>query len=81
MIAPKKRLPKNTVFSARSRMFRPVIFPRMFTDGDIIADWAKDSLARMVSAGIISGSNGKLNPTGKVTRAEVAKMLWALENQ
>ena len=42
---------------------------------------AKDSLARMVSAGIISGSNGKLNPTGKVTRAEVAKMLWALENQ
>ena len=54
---------------------------KKFTDGDIIADWAKDSLARMVSAGIISGSNGKLNPTGKVTRAEVAKMLWALENQ
>ena len=54
---------------------------KKFTDGDKIADWAKDSLARMVSAGIISGSNGKLNPTGKVTRAEVAKMLWALENQ
>ena len=54
---------------------------KKFTDSAKIADWAKDSLARMVSAGIISGSNGKLNPTGKVTRAEVAKMLWALENQ
>ena len=54
---------------------------KKFSDSAKIADWAKDSLARMVSAGIISGSNGKLNPTGKVTRAEVAKMLWALENQ
>ena len=54
---------------------------KKFTDSAKIADWAKESLARMVSAGIISGSNGKLNPTGKVTRAEVAKMLWALENQ
>ena len=25
-----------------------------------------------------SGSEGKLNPTGKVTRAEVAKMLYML---
>ena len=33
-----------------------------------------------VANGIVNGSNGKLNPTGKVTRAEVAKMLWALEN-
>ena len=34
--------------------------------------------AQMLQAGIISGSNGKLNPTGKVTRAEVAKMLYML---
>lgn len=54
---------------------------KKFTDSAKIADWAKESLARMVSAGIISGSNGKLNPTGKVTRAEVAKMLWALKNK
>ena len=54
---------------------------RKFTDSANIASWARESLAQMVYAGIISGSNGKLNPTGKVTRAEVAKMLWALENQ
>ena len=54
---------------------------RQFSDSADIAKWAREPLARMVQAGIISGSKGKLNPTGKVTRAEVAKMLWALENQ
>ena len=55
--------------------------PPFNVDRGSIRQSVKDSLSRMVSAGIISGSNGKLNPTGKVTRAEVAKMLWALENQ
>ena len=32
----------------------------------------------MTQQKIISGSKGKLNPTGKVTRAEVAKMLYML---
>ena len=52
-----------------------------FSDVKKVADWAKGPLSAMVDRKIISGSNGKLNPTGKVTRAEVAKMLWALENQ
>ena len=51
-----------------------------FSDVKKVADWAKGPLSAMVDRKIISGSNGKLNPTGKVTRAEVAKMLWALEN-
>ena len=51
-----------------------------FSDASKVADWARASLAAMVDRRIIGGSNGKLNPTGKVTRAEVAKMLWALEN-
>ena len=32
----------------------------------------------MVERGIINGSKGKLNPTGNVTRAEVAKMLCVM---
>ena len=51
-----------------------------FSDVKKVADWAKGPLSAMVDRKIISGSNGKLNPTGKVTRAEVAKMLWALED-
>ena len=49
-----------------------------FSDSTQIADWAKTALAQMTQQKIISGSKGKLNPTGKVTRAEVAKMLYML---
>lgn len=56
-------------------------FAKWFTDASLAADWAKDGLAKMLHAGIISGSNGKLDPTGTVTRAQVAKMLWALADQ
>ena len=48
------------------------------SDSGKIADWAKTALSQMAQQKIISGSKGKLNPTGKVTRAEVAKMLYML---
>ena len=49
-----------------------------FSDASKVAKWAQPELAAMVQRGIISGSKGKLNPTGNVTRAEVAKMLYAM---
>ena len=49
-----------------------------FTDASKVAGWAKLELAAMVERGIINGSKGKLNPTGNVTRAEVAKMLCVM---
>ena len=52
-----------------------------FSDASLVADWAAESVAAMIERNIIGGSNGKLNPTGKVTRAEVAKMLYALKYQ
>ena len=50
-----------------------------FSDMQKIASWAKTPLAAMVQMKIIGGSNGKLNPIGNVTRAEVAKMLYSLK--
>ena len=52
-----------------------------FSDSSKIANWARTALAQMTQQKIIGGSNGKLNPTGKVTRAEVAKMLYMLANE
>ena len=52
-----------------------------FSDAASVSTYAADAMQWAVANGIVNGSNGKLNPTGKVTRAEVAKMLWALENQ
>ena len=49
-----------------------------FTDASKVAAWAKPELAAMVERGIISGSKGKLNPTGNVTRGEIAKMLCVM---
>lgn len=49
-----------------------------FTDAAQVSDWARPYLTAMVEQEIINGSNGKLNPKGAVTRAQVAKMLYAM---
>jgi len=45
-----------------------------FADKALIAPYAEKAMASMVSAGIIQGSDGNVNPLGKATRAEVAVM-------
>ena len=45
-----------------------------FADKGDIADYAQTAMASMVSAGIIQGSDGNVNPNGNATRAEVAVM-------
>lgn len=69
----------NTILYAQRTSPRPTSTRSpAFSDSGKIADWAKTALAQMAQQKIISGSKGKLNPTGKVTRAEVAKMLYML---
>jgi lactocepin len=50
-----------------------------FSDKADISDYAKAPMAAMVKAGIIQGSNGKVNPKGNATRAEVAVMCARLQ--
>lgn len=45
-----------------------------FDDKQSISDYAQTAMASMVSAGIIKGSDGSVNPLGFATRAEVAVM-------
>jgi len=45
-----------------------------FADKGDIVDYAQTAMASMVSAGIIQGSDGNVNPNGNATRAEVAVM-------
>ncbi len=45
-----------------------------FGDKGMISDYAQTAMASMVSAGIIKGSDGNVNPLGNATRAEVAVM-------
>ena len=46
-----------------------------FSDTSEVADYAKDAVQMLTASGIIAGSNGKINPKGKTTRAEVAVIL------
>ncbi len=46
-----------------------------FADAAEIADYAKSAVASVVKAGIITGSNGRINPLSRATRAEIAVML------
>lgn len=46
-----------------------------FSDTDKVSEWAEQGMLWAVKNGIINGSNGKLNPQGYATRAEVAAML------
>ncbi len=49
-----------------------------FADAGRVSDWAKESLTAMVEKGIINGIDGKLQPQGNVTRAQVAVMLYRM---
>lgn len=46
-----------------------------YTDGDQVADWAKDAMASMVAAGYVQGFDNKLSPQSSITRAEFAQMM------
>ena len=46
-----------------------------FTDAGQVASYAKDPVAALIQAGVIQGSNGKINPAGALTRAEMAAIL------
>ncbi|WP_250278406.1 S-layer homology domain-containing protein [[Clostridium] colinum] len=49
-----------------------------FNDVNKVSSYAKESVAILVNSGIISGNNGKLNPTAPVTRAEMATIMSKL---
>ena len=50
-----------------------------FADAGKVSGWAKPALTAMVEREIINGMNGNLLPQGSVTRAQVAKMLYAMQ--
>jgi len=50
-----------------------------FSDAKRVSEWARPALTAMVERGVINGIDGKLQPQGSVTRAQVAKMLFAME--
>lgn len=50
-----------------------------FADEGKVSAWARPYLTAMVERGVINGMDGRLQPQGNVTRAQVAKMLFAMD--
>lgn len=51
-----------------------------FTDVSAISSWAINGMAWAVENGLMKGSDGNLNPSGNITRAEVSVMLYGFYN-
>ena len=49
-----------------------------FSDKDKVASWAYDYVCTLVKMGIISGSDGKLDPEGNITREQAAKIIFEI---
>ena len=49
-----------------------------FNDAADISDYALDAMNAFVEAGVVSGSDGKLNPIGSSTRAQMVQVLYNL---
>ena len=49
-----------------------------FSDAAQIPAYAQDAFQALVNSGAVTGTNGKLNPSGLTTRAEVAQVLYNL---
>ncbi|WP_409345375.1 InlB B-repeat-containing protein [Paenibacillus sp. MBLB4367] len=50
-----------------------------FGDSEVSAEWARESIAASVKAGLVSGrSDGTISPKNEITRAEVVKLVTKL---
>lgn len=52
-----------------------------FKDKEDIAEYAKESMATLVSEGLINGSGNNINPRNNTTRAEAAVLLYNIYNK
>lgn len=51
----------------------------LFDDANQISDWAKEGVQHAVGMGWLEGSDGKINPSGLASRAQLAVLLNRME--
>ena len=52
--------------------------PCAYDDTSAIPGWSRDHIDLLSALGIVTGNKGKVNPTGTITRAELAALLYRL---
>lgn len=79
-MSPDRDITRQEAFTVLARAMKlpagdPAVL-KSFQDADAVADWAAGSMAAMVAAGYVGGSNGMLNPAGSITREEFAQVMF-----
>jgi hypothetical protein len=79
---PDSNITREEAFVVLARAFKltgsPETILDMFSDKSEINSWSEDGIASLVSAGYITGSNGRLYPKQNITRAEFAQIMYNL---
>ncbi|MBO7746880.1 IPT/TIG domain-containing protein [Paenibacillus sp. MWE-103] len=75
---PKDAVTREEAFTILARVFKlqPAEASNVaFADAGELSAWAKGSVHAIANAGYVHGADGKLNPKGRMTRAEFAQTL------
>lgn len=80
LLEPERPITREEAFSVLARAFAlkngDAAVLAEYSDGSDVSDWAKGTVAAMVSGGYVNGSDGKrLNPRASITRAEFAAVM------
>ena len=79
---PDANITREQAFAVLARMFGvygsdpSLIYG--FSDGCTVSDWARLTMAGMIEAGYVHGSDGRLKPSSYITRQELAQVLYNL---
>ena len=53
---------------------------KTFADAAKVADYAKESVVRVIAQGLVAAQDGRINPLGNTNRAEAAVLLYRIYN-
>ncbi|QHW33589.1 S-layer homology domain-containing protein [Paenibacillus rhizovicinus] len=68
----------DRAFALSGKPFAAMAELSAYKDAGQLSAYARDSAAKLIAADVIAGSDGKLRPKDRLTRAEAAKVLYKL---
>ncbi len=87
MYRPEKEIIRQEMFTLMYNILKQInklpeattdVPPAHFVDVEKIAGWAREPMTLFVRAGIITGSDGYINPEGVATRVQLAQIIYKL---
>lgn len=82
MLNPNDNITRQEAFVVLARVFSLNLDKNIdetvidgFKDGNLVADWARESVAAIVGGGYVAGADGYINPENNISRAEFAVVM------